>query len=35
MPMPENLHGYHIHIYFDEATKARATELQRRLGRTV
>ena len=28
MPMPENLHGYHVHIYFDDATKARATELQ-------
>jgi aromatic ring-cleaving dioxygenase len=27
MSMPENLHGYHVHIYFDDATKARATEL--------
>jgi aromatic ring-cleaving dioxygenase len=27
MSMPENLHGYHVHIYFDHTTKARATEL--------
>src|SRR3954447_12777819 len=25
MPIPENLHGFHVHIYFDEATKAKAT----------
>jgi aromatic ring-cleaving dioxygenase len=31
MPMPENLHGYHVHIYFDDATKARAIELQNAL----
>ena len=31
MSMPANLHGYHVHIYFDEATKARATELQNAL----
>jgi aromatic ring-cleaving dioxygenase len=27
MSMPENLHGYHVHIYFDDTTKPRATEL--------
>jgi aromatic ring-cleaving dioxygenase len=27
MSMPENLYGYHVHIYFDDTTKARATEL--------
>jgi aromatic ring-cleaving dioxygenase len=27
MSMPENLHGYHVHIYFDDTTKARAIEL--------
>lgn len=27
MSMPENLHGYHVHVYFDNTTKARATEL--------
>ena len=27
MSMPENLHGYHVHIYFDDTTKTRETEL--------
>ena len=26
--MPENLHGYHVHIYFDDTDKVRATELR-------
>jgi aromatic ring-cleaving dioxygenase len=25
MSMPDNLHGYHVHIYFDDATRAKAT----------
>src|SRR4051794_22509560 len=24
MPVPDNLHGFHVHIYFDDATKAKA-----------
>lgn len=27
MSIPANLHGYHVHIYFDDATRATATEL--------
>jgi aromatic ring-cleaving dioxygenase len=27
MPIPDDLQGYHIHIYFDEATEAKAIEL--------
>ena len=27
MSLPETLHGYHVHIYFDDETKAQATEL--------
>jgi aromatic ring-cleaving dioxygenase len=27
MSMPANLYGYHVHIYFDDRTKARATVL--------
>ena len=26
--MPENLYGYHVHIYFDDTNKARATHVR-------
>jgi aromatic ring-cleaving dioxygenase len=26
--MPENLHGFHVHIYFDDTNKGRATALR-------
>jgi aromatic ring-cleaving dioxygenase len=28
MSMPENLYGYHVHIYFDDTTKVRAADLR-------
>ena len=28
MSMPEDLHGYHVHIYFDDTNKVRATDLR-------
>ena len=27
MSIPDDLHGYHVHIYFGDATKAKATAL--------
>ena len=27
MSIPDNLHGFHVHIYYDDATKVKATEL--------
>jgi aromatic ring-cleaving dioxygenase len=27
MSIPDNLHGYHVHIYFDDTTKEKATEV--------
>jgi aromatic ring-cleaving dioxygenase len=26
--LPENLHGYHVHIYFDDTNKVQATDLR-------
>ena len=28
MSMPGSLYGYHVHIYFDDTTKVRATDLR-------
>jgi DOPA 4,5-dioxygenase len=28
MSMPENLYGFHIHIYFDDATKGQACDMR-------
>jgi len=31
MPAPDNLYGYHVHIYFDDTTEAASIELHDRL----